>query len=114
MLFHLSVLSFLMFPLGNVIIPLILWLTKKDKIVGLNEIGARLLNFQILWTVLFYTTMIAGALGKLLHTHFEFFLLAVLLLPLFNIILSIVFVVKTNKGSVKTYYQNFNWLRIIR
>lgn len=50
--FHLSVLSFLVIPLGNILLPMILWQTKKDKIIGLKEIGANLLNYQIIWTVL--------------------------------------------------------------
>jgi uncharacterized Tic20 family protein len=58
--FHLSVLTFIFIPLGNIIIPLILWLTKRDKIIGLNEQGADLLNFQILWTLLFSGLMVAG------------------------------------------------------
>jgi len=37
----------LVFPLGNIILPMILWLTKKDKIIGLKEVGANLLNYQI-------------------------------------------------------------------
>ena len=57
--FHLSVLTFIFIPLGNIIIPLILWLTKRDKIIGLNEQGADLLNFQILWTLLFSGLMVA-------------------------------------------------------
>jgi len=59
-LFHLSVLTFIFIPLGNIIIPMILWLTKRDKIIGLNEQGADLLNFQILWTLLFSGLMVAG------------------------------------------------------
>ncbi|SEA22661.1 helix-turn-helix domain-containing protein [Bizionia paragorgiae] len=46
-LFHLSVLSFLAIPIGNIIIPLILWVTKKDKVIGLKKMGANVLNFQI-------------------------------------------------------------------
>ena len=73
MLFHLSVLSFMILPLGNIIIPLILWLTKRDKIVGLKEIGPNLINFQILWAILFYTSIIFGVFGKLMHSNFNMF-----------------------------------------
>lgn len=52
MLFHLSVIFGAFVPVGNIILPLVLWLTKKDKIVGLQNIGARLINFQIIWTLL--------------------------------------------------------------
>ncbi|WNH11717.1 helix-turn-helix domain-containing protein [Thalassobellus suaedae] len=51
---HLSVITFLIIPLGNIIIPFILWMTKKDKIIGLKETGTNILNFQILWTLLSY------------------------------------------------------------
>jgi len=44
-IFQLSVLVFLAIPLGNIIIPLVLWMNKKDKIIKLGEIGANLLNF---------------------------------------------------------------------
>jgi uncharacterized Tic20 family protein len=39
---------------------LILWITKRDKIIGLNEQGADLLNFQILWTLLFSVLIVSG------------------------------------------------------
>jgi len=114
MLFHLSVLSFIIFPLGNIIIPLILWLTKKDKIVGLKEIGANLINFQIVWTVLFYASIVIGFLWKLTHSNFNIFLYSIIILPLLNIILTIVFAVRANKGNIKVHYPNFKRLRIIR
>ncbi len=50
--FHLSVICGAFIPIGNIILPLILWLTKKDKVIGLHRLGAKLLNFQIIWTIL--------------------------------------------------------------
>jgi len=44
--FHLSVLAGCIIPLGDIIIPLILWLTKRDKIVGLNFQAKNLLLFR--------------------------------------------------------------------
>jgi transcriptional regulator with XRE-family HTH domain len=114
MLFHLSVLSFMILPLGNIIIPLILWLTKKDKIVGLKEVGANLLNFQILWTVLLYGITIVSILGKISHIGFGYSLYIIFGLTLLNIVLAIVFAIKTNRGNRNCLYPNFKWLRIIR
>ena len=51
-LMHLSVITYLVFPIGNILIPLIFWISKKDKIIKLDEKGIRLLNFQIIWTIL--------------------------------------------------------------
>ena len=111
--FHLSVLTFIFIPLGNIIIPLILWITKRDKIIGLNEQGADLLNFQILWTLLFSGLMVSGI------THYfanvmdgtpadsdsfptRFIIGGVLII--LNIIYPIVVSVLTGRGSLKRYY----------
>lgn len=51
---NLSALSFLFFPLLGILIPLILWISKKDKIRNLNKIARDLLNFQITWTMLLF------------------------------------------------------------
>ena len=61
-IFHLSVLSFLVIPVGNIILPLILWTNKKDKIIGIKKVGANLLNFQIFWSFLFFVSIITFAL----------------------------------------------------
>ena len=44
---HLSQLLNLVTGLGGFIVPLILWLTQKDKVYGMDEHGKMILNFQI-------------------------------------------------------------------
>ena len=65
--FHLSVLSFLVIPLGNIILPMILWQSRKENIVGLREAGIKLLNYQIVWTVCLSLSVIVLALLKIQH-----------------------------------------------
>ena len=112
-IFHLSVIVFLAIPVGNIILPLILWLTKKDKIIGLKEIGANLLNFQIIWTVFSFISIIAFALFKIMHygDHKILFYIFIGLYAL-NIILPIFFAIKTNNGKTKSLYPNF--IRLIK
>ncbi|TCC95053.1 helix-turn-helix domain-containing protein [Pedobacter hiemivivus] len=55
MFLNISALSFIVFPLLGVIIPFVLWVSKKDKIKKLNETGKKLLNFQITWCITFFT-----------------------------------------------------------
>ena len=50
-LMSLSPFGFLVFPLLGIILPLILWVHKKDKIERVNHIGKSILNFQISWTL---------------------------------------------------------------
>lgn len=55
MFLNISALSFIVFPLLGVIIPFVLWVSKKDKIKNLNITGKKLLNFQITWCIIFFT-----------------------------------------------------------
>ncbi|NBC59059.1 MAG: DUF4870 domain-containing protein [Bacteroidetes bacterium] len=103
--FHLSILSFLVIPLGNIILPLILWMNKKDKIIGLHAIGTNLLNFQIVWTVVSFLSIITFALFKIMHYgNYEYFLYVFAGLYVLNIVLPIIFAVKTNKGKTNLMY----------
>ena len=105
--FHLSVISCLVFPIGNIILPLILWITKKDKIVGLHEQGLNLLNFQILWSILLYTSLIVWALFSIMHWPYGNFLLCVMvLLYLVNTIYPIIVSKQIDKGVMKNFYFN--------
>jgi uncharacterized Tic20 family protein len=106
-IFHLSVIVFLAIPVGNIIVPLILWMNKKDKIVGLKEIGTNLLNYQIVWTVLTFISITTFALFKIMHygTYQILFYIFIGLYAL-NIILPITFAIKTNKGKTENLYPN--------
>jgi len=61
---NLSALSFFLFPLLGIIVPLIIWISKKDKIRNVNEIAKEILNFQITWTMLLFI----GYIGMILKT----------------------------------------------
>ena len=107
--FHLSVLSFLIIPLGNIIIPAILWLTKREKVIDLNERGADLLNFQILWTILIFISFITSILmyfdGH--SSHGEVYMPAIfiaLILVLINLIYTIVVSILIGKKSSNRYF----------
>lgn len=104
-IFHLSVITFLAIPVGNIILPMILWMTKKDKIIGLKEIGTNLLNFQITWSILTYSSVTLFVLFKIQHYNnglvFVFIFLGLYAL---NIILPIWFAVKTKKEKTKYLY----------
>lgn len=103
--FHLSVLSFIFIPLGNIIIPMILWITKRDKIIDLNEQGADLLNFQILWSFLFYSSAIAFPVLSIAHSIERWLPLYVALtLLLINLFYPIITIILIKKKGVKKYY----------
>jgi transcriptional regulator with XRE-family HTH domain len=119
--FHLSVLTFIFIPLGNIIIPLILWITKRDKIIGLNEQGADLLNFQILWTLIFSGLMVTGitlyfdnavaGTPQDLDSFPPLFIIGGILYIL-NVIYPIIVSILTGRGSLKRYY--YPLIRFVR
>jgi transcriptional regulator with XRE-family HTH domain len=112
-IFHLSVIIFLVIPTGNIILPLILWLTKKDKIIGLKEIGVNLLNFQIIWSILAFLSITAYGFFKIMHYgEYDFLFYTFIGLYILNIILPISFAIKTKSGVPKKMYPNL--IRLIK
>ena len=106
-IFHLSVIVFLAIPVGNIILPLILWMNKKDKIIGLKEVGANLLNFQIIWSIIAFLSITTFAFFKIMHYGYYPILFYVFIgLYALNIILPIIFAIKTNNGIKENLYPN--------
>jgi len=58
MALNLSSLGFILFPLLGILIPLILWISRKGKIKEINHISKEILNFQITWTIVIILTYI--------------------------------------------------------
>ena len=112
-IFHLSVIVFLAIPIGNIILSLILWMTKKDKIIGLKEIGVNLLNFQIIWSVFTFLSITTYGFFKIMH-YGNYALLFYIFLGLYvlNIILPIVFAIRIKNEKSKAMYPNL--IRIIK
>jgi len=103
--FHLSVLTFIIIPLGNIILPMILWLTKRDKVLGLNEQGTDLLNFQILWSLAFNAFFITYGYLKIQHSgDYKVFLYLLGFMYLINIFYPIFVFIMIGKSKLKRYY----------
>ena len=118
-LMHLSVISYLIIPIGNILIPLIFWISKKDKVVKLDEKGTRLLNFQITWT--FFTSLIFGSMlltATLELTNPESAYVSYLLLILFvilnvlNITMAVIIAFRIKAKNSFTAYPNI--IRLIK
>jgi uncharacterized Tic20 family protein len=100
MFVNLSALAYIVFPLLGVIIPMTLWMSRKDKIRHLNEMGKRLLNFQISWCVFMFVVYALVMSAVIFHVHIpvlrgsvgsmEVALIAIALLYLSNAIFIIV------------------------
>jgi len=104
--FHLSVISALLIPLGNLLVPYILWTNKKDKVIGLNSIGINLLNFQIIFTAITSIAIVLSALMKILHIGSYHYALpgSIMLYFLLNLILPIIFGIRMRNGKKELLY----------
>ena len=50
-LINLSALAFAGIPFGNIILPVIIWSKKRESKV-IDEVGRRIINFQVLWSIM--------------------------------------------------------------
>jgi transcriptional regulator with XRE-family HTH domain len=59
---NLSALTFILFPLLGILVPLIMWVSKKDKLKDVNKVGKKVINFQITWTLILFAGLILNVL----------------------------------------------------
>ena len=118
-LMHLSVITYLVIPIGNILIPLIFWISKKDKIIKLDEKGTSLINFQIIWTILTTITLSSALFTALLEltnpefvyiSHVLFFLFVIL--NILNIGMAVIIAYRIKGRTKFTSYPNL--IRIIK
>lgn len=121
---NLSALSYIIFPLLGILVPLVIWISKKDKIHNLNRIAKDLLNFQITWTMLLflgyigiflstvYRMNITGVVNPaIISSQVMFNLIFLGIMYSFNFILIIINSVRINKGKPVHYYPKIRFLR---
>ena len=96
MLCHLLSLTLLLgVPLGNILVPLIVWLIKRDEDQFVDLCGKESLNFQISMTIYM---VIAGFLILLFVGLFMIPILMIL-----NIVYTIIAAIKASQGTSYTY-----------
>ncbi|UYZ60360.1 helix-turn-helix domain-containing protein [Hymenobacter latericus] len=69
-LLNLSALSFLVLPLLNVVVPLLLWRARRHQVAHVAELGRRVLGFQILWQVVCFFAYMGLVLGHWLAARY--------------------------------------------
>ena len=51
---NISALCFILFPLLGIIVPLCVWMLRKDKIRNIGKVSKHLINFQMTWSLVFF------------------------------------------------------------
>ncbi|SVB65017.1 uncharacterized protein METZ01_LOCUS217871 [marine metagenome] len=103
MLCHFSAFTGLIFPFGNFLAPLIIWLIKKEELPFVEDQGKEVLNFQISMTIYL---LISGILCIILIG-----IPIVIGLVIFCFIITIIAAISANDGKTYRYPMN---LRLIK
>ena len=104
MLTHLSQLIVLVTGFGSLILPLIIWVTKKDEIQDLDQQGKTIINFQIsliIYLFICIPLIILFGLG----------LIGMIVLGISAIIFPIINAIKVNNGEEPYYPYVFQILK---
>ncbi|WP_299780793.1 helix-turn-helix domain-containing protein [uncultured Formosa sp.] len=51
---NLSALTFIFFPLLGILVPALMWISKKDKVKDVDKIAKKVINFEITWVILLF------------------------------------------------------------
>lgn len=103
MLTHLAQLLTYLTGFGGLVVPLIIWVTQKDKVSGMDAHGKAILNFQlsiIVYCILSIPLMIVFGLGILL----------LILVGILAFIMPIVNAIKASNGELPSYPLSLNFV----
>ena len=98
---HLSQLVTLVIGSGSLLLPLILWLTNKDKVYAMDEHGKKIINFQIsliIYMLLCIPLILLLGLG----------IVGFVVLGIISIIFPIVNAIKASHGETPSYPFSLN------
>ncbi|MFS4455761.1 DUF4870 domain-containing protein [Maribacter sp. 2304DJ31-5] len=88
---------------GGLIVPLVLWLTTKDSVTGMDEHGKSIVNFQlslILYLIIGIPTILLFGLGILL----------LIFTGILSLILPAINAVRANNGESPSYFGTIRFI----
>lgn len=111
--------AFVVFPLLGIVIPLVLWILKKDKMSAVDHLGKAIINFQLTWTVvlglniILFLMLIFTGFGGEENPWYQpwYFVISVFLIYLIVLIVSLINVFKIYKNQPFNYQPAFKILK---
>jgi len=100
---HLSQLLTYLTGFGGLIVPLIIWLTSKDNVVGMDEHGKSIINFQL--SMLLYTFLAIPAILLL-----GLGILMLIFVGIIAFVLPIVNAVRASNGEAPSYFGTIRFI----
>lgn len=121
---NLSALSFIVFPLLGILVPLIIWVSKKDKVRNINKIAKNILNFQITWVILFFLRYVLFFISYIFKLDLEWSNIPKFLNPVYlnifwfgflyfyNILLIAINTIRINREKEVKYFPKIPFIRM--
>ncbi|MFC6861124.1 helix-turn-helix domain-containing protein [Zunongwangia atlantica] len=118
-----SALSFLIFPLLGILIPLVMWISQKNKIHGIDRSSRKILNFQITWSLVLFLSIIGYIGGNFYRVNQSSLISPSLLInPLYlwgtivllyfiNLVLVVINSVRLKSGKNVSYFLGIPFLK---
>jgi len=111
--------AFVVFPLLGILITMIFWILKKDKMQSVDRLGKAILNFQITWTlavcinVLLFLYMAFVGINNVRLTSYQpfYFFIPVFFIYLFLLVVSLVNALRIFKGLRYRYVPAIKFFR---
>lgn len=100
---HLCQLLTAMTGFGGLIVPLIIWVTQKDKVYLMDEHGKRIINFQL-------SLIIAAIVCIPLIFLFGIGIIFLIILGVISLVYPIINAIKTSNGESPTYPLSLNFI----
>lgn len=97
---NLSALCFLGIPFGNILIPFMIWNKNKAQL-KVDEVGRRIINFQIIWTL---CTAILLIISPFLQTSIPWDFTLILMVGLLAVCINLFFIIKTAFSLMRQEY----------
>jgi len=114
-LLNLSALTFIFFPILGILLPFILWTSKKDKVTHANAVGATLINFQITWNLLLFILptlfFVLSSVGLIGEVSLSKVLLLVLGLYAYNVLMIFINTIRLSNGKSLSYFPQIRLLK---
>jgi uncharacterized protein len=101
---HLTQLLTYVTGFGGLIVPLILWVTQKDKVEAMNEHGKAIINFQIsliIYAILSIPAILLLGLG----------ILMLVVIGVLGFVLPIINAIKASNGEPPSYFGSIQFIK---
>ncbi len=101
---NLSILSFIIIPFGNLILPFIIWRKSDNKNIAIEVAIKQILNVQILWTLILICGLIVSPFIYLkINSSIPFTLLVLFIMVIINLYLIIKTAIKIVNGKLDLF-----------